>query len=256
MNESMKQNRPIQEHEDSLSDSLGSNTKHSTCQTKEIPFPGFSGEVFRGVWNGTEVSIKLFLEQDLTAENMEDFCNEISILSRLRHPNVILFLGACTKPPRLSLITEYMEMGSLYYLIHLSGQKNKLSWRRRIKMLRDICRGLMCIHRMKIIHHDLKSANCLVSKHWTVKICNFGLSRIMTDAPIKSSSGCPSGCKRGFAIGDAPRAGGQVNCRYESRWRSERIGNTSALRTILCAPWFAGEYEHSECTLCAYVKSE
>ncbi|XP_057792364.1 serine/threonine-protein kinase EDR1-like isoform X2 [Salvia miltiorrhiza] len=249
MNVSMKQNRPVQEHEDSGCESLGSNAKHSTGQTKDrqhssqkavssssqgsgmrglteemvstwnkvlglpifrnkplLPFEewnidfseltvgtrvgiGFFGEVFRGVWNGTEVAIKVFLEQDLTAENMEDFCNEISILSRLRHPNVILFLGASMKPPQLSLITEYMEMGSLYYLIHLSGQKNKLSWRRRIKMLRDICRGLMCIHRMKIIHHDLKSANCLVSKHWTVKICDFGLSRIMTDAPIKSSSG-------------------------------------------------------------------
>ncbi|XP_038682347.1 serine/threonine-protein kinase EDR1-like isoform X1 [Tripterygium wilfordii] len=149
---------------------------------------GFFGEVFRGVWNGTEVAIKVFLEQDLTAENMEDFCNEISILSRLRHPNVILFLGACTKPPRLSMVTEYMEMGSLYYLIHLSGQKKKLSWRRRLKMLRDICRGLMCMHRMKIVHRDLKSANCLVNKHWTVKICDFGLSRIMTETPIRDSS--------------------------------------------------------------------
>ncbi|KAL0443825.1 UNVERIFIED_CONTAM: Serine/threonine-protein kinase EDR1 [Sesamum latifolium] len=49
-------------------------------------------------------------------------------------------------------------------------------------------RGLMCIHRMKIIHRDLKSANCLVNKHWTVKICDFGLSRIMTNSPIKDSS--------------------------------------------------------------------
>ncbi|XP_058753577.1 serine/threonine-protein kinase EDR1-like isoform X1 [Vicia villosa] len=149
---------------------------------------GFFGEVFRGIWNGTDVAIKVFLEQDLTAENMEDFCNEISILSRLRHPNVILFLGACTKPPRLSMVTEYMEMGSLYYLIHLSGQKKKLSWRRRLKMMRDICKGLMCIHRMKIVHRDLKSANCLVNKHWTVKICDFGLSRIMIESPIRDSS--------------------------------------------------------------------
>ncbi|KAF8411057.1 hypothetical protein HHK36_003596 [Tetracentron sinense] len=175
---------------------------------------GFFGEVFRGVWNGTDVAIKIFLEQDLTAENMEDFCNEISILSRLRHPNgtrihllllnytfsyliysfvntdayVILFLGACTKAPRLSMVTEYMEMGSLYYLIHMSGQKKKLSWRRRLKMLRDICRGLMCIHRMKIVHRDLKSANCLVNKHWTVKICDFGLSRVMTDTPMRDST--------------------------------------------------------------------
>ncbi|KAG4980373.1 hypothetical protein JHK85_034331 [Glycine max] len=149
---------------------------------------GFFGEVFRGIWNGTDVAIKVFLEQDLTAENMEDFCNEISILSRLRHPNVILFLGACTKPPRLSMVTEYMEMGSLFYLIHVSGQKKKLSWRRRLKMLRDICRGLMHIHRMKIIHRDVKSANCLVDKHWIVKICDFGLSRIITESPMRDSS--------------------------------------------------------------------
>ncbi|KAF9619162.1 hypothetical protein IFM89_005176 [Coptis chinensis] len=149
---------------------------------------GFFGEVFRGIWNGTDVAIKIFLEQDLTTENMEDFCNEISILSRLRHPNVILFLGACTQPPHLSMVTEYMEMGSLYYLIHMSGQKKRLSWRRRLKMLRDICRGLLCIHRMKIAHRDLKSANCLVNKHWTVKICDFGLSRVMTDGPTRDSS--------------------------------------------------------------------
>ncbi|KAJ4885024.1 Mitogen activated protein kinase kinase kinase-related [Raphanus sativus] len=154
---------------------------------------GFFGEVFQGVWNGTDVAIKVFLEQDLTAENMEDFCNEISILSRLRHPNVILFLGACTKPPRLSLITEYMEMGSLYNLLHLSRQKKELSWRRKLKMLRDICRGLMCIHRMGIVHRDIKSANCLLSSKLTVKICDFGLSRIMTGTTMRDavSAGTP-----------------------------------------------------------------
>ncbi|KAM3287167.1 dual specificity protein kinase splB isoform X2 [Capsicum chacoense] len=145
-------------------------------------------EVFRGMWNGTEVAIKVFLEQDLSAENMEDFCNEISILSRARHPNVILFLGACAKPPHLSMVTEYMEMGSLYHLIHVSGHKNRLSWPKRLNMLRDICRGLMCLHRMKIVHRDLKSANCLVNKRWTVKICDFGLSRIMTDASMRNST--------------------------------------------------------------------
>ncbi|KAL3333064.1 hypothetical protein AABB24_033237 [Solanum stoloniferum] len=149
---------------------------------------GFFGEVFRGIWNGTDVAIKVFLEQDLTEENMEDFCNEISILSRLRHPNVILFLGACTTPPHLSMVTEFMEMGSLYFLIHLSGQKKRVNWRRRLKMLRDICRGLMCMHRMKIVHRDLKSANCLVNKHWSVKICDFGLSKIMTDAPMRDTA--------------------------------------------------------------------
>ncbi|KAL4563307.1 hypothetical protein LXL04_027347 [Taraxacum kok-saghyz] len=154
---------------------------------------GFFGEVFRGKWNGIEVAIKVLLEQEVTAENIEDFCNEISILSRLRHPNVILFLGACTTPPHFSLITEYMDMGSLYYLIHVSGLKKRISWRRRLKMLCDICRGLMSMHRMKIVHRDLKSANCLVNKHWIVKICDFGLSRVLTTANMRdcSSAGTP-----------------------------------------------------------------
>ncbi|KAH0701357.1 hypothetical protein KY284_015572 [Solanum tuberosum] len=149
---------------------------------------GFFGEVFRGIWNGTEVAVKVFLEQELTEENIEDFANEISILSRIRHPNVILFLGACTTPPRLSVVTEFMEMGSLYHLIHVSGQKNNLSWQRRLKMICDICRGLMCIHRMKIVHRDLKSGNCLVNKHSKVKICDFGLSRSLTPSPVQDSS--------------------------------------------------------------------
>lgn len=46
----------------------------------------------------------------------------------------------------------------------------------------------MCIHRMKIVHRDLKSANCLVNKHWTVKVCDFGLSRIMRESPMQDSS--------------------------------------------------------------------
>ncbi|KAF5764845.1 putative protein kinase TKL-CTR1-DRK-1 family [Helianthus annuus] len=154
---------------------------------------GFFGEVFRGTWNGIEVAIKVLLEQDVTAENIEDFCNEISILSRLRHPNVILFLGACTTPPHFSLITEYMDMGSLYYLVHVSGLRKRISWRRRLKMLCDICRGLMCMHRMKIVHRDLKSANCLVNKHWVVKICDFGLSRVLSTEQMRdcSSAGTP-----------------------------------------------------------------
>ena len=51
----------------------------------------------------------------------------------------------------------------------------------------------MCIHRMKIVHRDLKSANCLVDKHSTVKICDFGLSRVMIDGPLRdnSSAGTP-----------------------------------------------------------------
>ncbi|KAK6124192.1 hypothetical protein DH2020_042028 [Rehmannia glutinosa] len=184
-------NFPLKQINSHKAISLPSSPQHFVNQAS---LRRFFGEVFRGTWNGLEVGIKVFLEQDLTPHSS---------------PNVILFLGACMEPPRLSIVTEYMEMGSLYYLIHASGMKKKLSWQRRLKMLCDICscigsnsvklvlnngrqlsmiRGLMSIHRMKIVHRDLKSANCLVNKHWTVKICDFGLSRVLTTRPMKDSS--------------------------------------------------------------------
>jgi serine/threonine protein kinase len=65
-------------------------------------FSGFFGEVFRGIWNGTDVAIKVFLEQDLTAENMEDFCNEISILRYLvvdmQFVGLFLLCPTCSDP--------------------------------------------------------------------------------------------------------------------------------------------------------------
>ncbi|CAA7055818.1 unnamed protein product [Microthlaspi erraticum] len=147
---------------------------------------GSTAQVFRGTWNGTDVAFKMFNQENLT-ENMDDFFNEVSIHRSLRHPNVVLFLGACTKPPQLSLVTEYMGKGSLYHLLHSTDEIKKLSFKEKIKILFDICRGLMCIHRMGIVHRDLKSANCLLSKDWTVKICDFGLSKTMKGTTIKDT---------------------------------------------------------------------
>ncbi|GJM93602.1 hypothetical protein PR202_ga10169 [Eleusine coracana subsp. coracana] len=73
----------------------------------------FFGEVFRGIWNGTDVAIKVFLEQDLTTENMEDFCNEIYILSRLRHPNAPLLAPRNGWP--LSLLGMNLSQRSVIY---------------------------------------------------------------------------------------------------------------------------------------------
>lgn len=69
-------------------------------------------------------------------------------------------------PPRLSLITEFMEMGSLYYLIHVSGQKKRLSWRRKLKMMCDICRSVVSIFMsllIVILHLCLSSRSIAVN---------------------------------------------------------------------------------------------
>jgi ABC-type branched-subunit amino acid transport system substrate-binding protein len=75
---------------------------------------GGFGEVHKAVWKGTEVAVKLMPQGNVTREARQNFVDEVDIMSRLRHPNVILFMAASVKPPRLCIVMEYMELGSLY----------------------------------------------------------------------------------------------------------------------------------------------
>ncbi|XP_055826995.1 probable serine/threonine-protein kinase SIS8 isoform X2 [Solanum dulcamara] len=149
---------------------------------------GSYGEVYRGEWHGTEVAVKKFLDQELTGESLEEFKSEVMIMKRLRHPNVVLFMGAVTRPPNLSIVTEFLHRGSLYRLIHRSN--NQLDERRRLRMALDAARGMNYLHNCTpvIVHRDLKSPNLLVDKNWVVKVCDFGLSKIKHSTFLSSRS--------------------------------------------------------------------
>jgi serine/threonine protein kinase len=75
---------------------------------------GGFGEVHKGRWKGTEVAVKTISAEHITREMKKSFSDETSIMSRLRHPNVVLFMAASTKPPLLCIVMEYMALGSLY----------------------------------------------------------------------------------------------------------------------------------------------
>ncbi|KNA15902.1 hypothetical protein SOVF_094070 isoform A [Spinacia oleracea] len=149
---------------------------------------GSYGEVYRGDWRGTEVAVKRFLDQDIFGESLEEFKSEVHIMKRLRHPNVVLFMGAITRPPYLSIVTEFLHRGSLYRLLH--RPHNQLDERRRIRMAFDAARGMNYLHNSSpvIVHRDLKSPNLLVDKNWVVKVCDFGLSRIKHSTFLSSRS--------------------------------------------------------------------
>ncbi|KAL9249166.1 putative serine/threonine-protein kinase SIS8 [Drosera capensis] len=149
---------------------------------------GSHGEVYHGDWNGTEVAVKRLLDQDISGEFLEAFISEVSIMKRLRHPNVVLFMGAVTRPPNLSIVTEFLPRGSLYRLIHRSN--NNLDERRRLKMALDAARGMNYLHTCSpvIVHRDLKSPNLLVDRNWVVKVCDFGLSRMKQSTFLSSRS--------------------------------------------------------------------
>ncbi|KOM42761.1 hypothetical protein LR48_Vigan05g036500 [Vigna angularis] len=82
-------------------------------------------------------------------------------MKRVRHPNVVLFMGSVTKRPHLSIVTEYLPRGSLYRLIHRPASGEILDKRKRLRMALDVAKGINYLHCLKppIVHWDLKSPN-------------------------------------------------------------------------------------------------
>lgn len=152
---------------------------------------GSAGDVFKGVWCGTEVAIKMLPAHQLGNFGIEDLLQEAAIMKTLRHPNVLQYLGACTQPPNVCIITEFMPLGSIYRLIH--NEQIPFPWIRIKNFCIDATRGLSYLHNFKppIIHRDLKSHNLLVDRSWRVKVCDFGLSRIVDVQKTMTACGTP-----------------------------------------------------------------
>ncbi|BAT85819.1 Serine/threonine-protein kinase [Vigna angularis] len=156
---------------------------------------GSFGTVHQAEWNGSEVAVKILMEQDFAGERFQEFLREVAIMKSLRHPNIVLLMGAVTKPPNLSIVTEYLSRGSLYRLLHKPGATEMLDERRRISMAYDVAKGMNYLHKRNppIVHRDLKSPNLLVDKKYTVKVSDFGLSRLKANTFLssKSAAGTP-----------------------------------------------------------------
>lgn len=167
----------------------------SDLTLKERIGAGSFGTVHLAEWNGCDVAVKILMEQDLHGERFKEFLQEVAIMKRLRHPNIVLFMGAVTEPPNLSIVTEYLSRGSLYRLLHTPCARDALDERRRLGMAFDVAKGMNYLHKHNppIVHRDLKSPNLLVDRKYTVKVCDFGLSRLKANTFLssKSAAGTP-----------------------------------------------------------------
>jgi len=141
---------------------------------------GAFGEVYRGKLHGKEVAVKKLTAQSIDEEVLADFRKEVDIMLNLHHPNILLFMGACTQTAKLTIVTEFMPRGSVDDLIHSAALD--LPLQKRIQFAKDCALGMNWLHSLKpiFLHLDLKPANLLVDWNWTVKVADFGMSQIKT----------------------------------------------------------------------------
>ncbi|GAB9463348.1 Tkl protein kinase [Globisporangium polare] len=139
---------------------------------------GRSGNTYSAWWRGTRVAAKIVdssqQNSTLGEELLNEFHREVAVVSKLRHPNIVLFLGAAIHPPRYCLVFEFMENGTLTDLIR--ARKAPIDF---FRIAREVAMGMNYLHLCSIMHRDLKSGNVLLDAHGTVKISDFGLSCVL-----------------------------------------------------------------------------
>ncbi|KAK4719138.1 hypothetical protein R3W88_017476 [Solanum pinnatisectum] len=139
---------------------------------------GGYGPVYKGYLDHTSVAIKV-LRSDITQGQIQ-FQKEIEVLSRLRHPNVVLLLGTC--PEYGCLVYECMENGSLEDRLFCKDKRSPIPWPARFRIAAEIAAALHFFHRTRpepIVHRDLKPANILLDANYKSKISDVGLARLV-----------------------------------------------------------------------------
>ncbi|KAG2614304.1 serine/threonine-protein kinase STY46-like isoform X4 [Panicum virgatum] len=146
---------------------------------------GTYGDLYHGTYFGEDVAIKV-LKSDRLNENMEkEFAHEVYIMRKIRHKNIVRFLGACTKPKTLCIVTEFMKNGSVYDFLH--KRKGSFKLPSLLKAAVDISKGMDYLHQNRIIHRDLKTANLLMDEHELIKVADFGVARVKAESGVMTA---------------------------------------------------------------------
>ncbi|KAL9165770.1 hypothetical protein ABFS82_06G192600 [Erythranthe guttata] len=147
------------------------------AESRKIGEGGY-GPVFKCYLDHTPVAVKV-LRPD-AAQGRSQFQQEVEVLSCMRHPNMVLLLGAC--PEYGCLVYEYMANGSLEDRLFRRGNTRPLTWQLRFRIAAEIATGLHFLHQTKpepLVHRDLKPGNILLDQNYVSKISDVGLARLV-----------------------------------------------------------------------------
>ncbi|KAI3948703.1 hypothetical protein MKW92_046740 [Papaver armeniacum] len=140
---------------------------------------GGFGPVYKGTLrDGQEVAVKRLSKS--SGQGDHEFKNEVLLLAKLQHRNLVRLLGFCLHGQEKLLVYELMD-ASLDHFIFDTAKQTSLDWERRYKIIGGIARGLLYLHedsRLRIIHRDLKTSNILLDAEMTPKISDFGMARL------------------------------------------------------------------------------
>lgn len=137
---------------------------------------GSFGTVYKAHWHGP-VAVKTLNVKIPTSAQLQAFKNEVAVLRKTRHVNILLFMG-CVSKPQLAIVTQWCEGSSLYKHLHVFESKFQLLT--LIEIGRQTAQGMDYLHAKNIIHRDLKSNNIFLHDDLTVKIGDFGLATAKT----------------------------------------------------------------------------
>uniref|UniRef100_A0A5B7AYL4 Receptor-like serine/threonine-protein kinase n=1 Tax=Davidia involucrata TaxID=16924 RepID=A0A5B7AYL4_DAVIN len=141
---------------------------------------GGFGPVYKGrLSGGREIAIKRLSKT--SGQGLVEFKNELILIAKLQHMNLVRVLGCCIHGEEKMLIYEYMPNKSLDFFLFDPAKKELLDWRKRLNIIEGVAQGLLYLHkysRMRVIHRDLKASNILLDENMNPKISDFGMARI------------------------------------------------------------------------------
>ncbi|XP_021293806.1 cysteine-rich receptor-like protein kinase 10 isoform X2 [Herrania umbratica] len=151
---------------------------------------GGFGPVYKGVLpDGKEVAVKRL--SSFSEQGTLEFTNEVLLILKLQHKNLVGLLGFCVDQQEKLLVYELMPNSSLDVVLFDSKKRAQLNWSRRLNIINGIARGILYLHedsRLRIIHRDIKASNVLLDCDMNPKISDFGMARIFAGADSEANT--------------------------------------------------------------------